>query len=59
MNAKFEQAFNNAVMLMEAAPDLEIKSALKQCASDVGIKEGEELMHFVIWGIQELGLEVY
>ena len=30
-------------------PDLEITSAFKECAFNVGIQEGDELGNFVTW----------
>ena len=46
---KYENAFNEASELVSMCPELEITSALKQCASNDGIENGEELAKFVKW----------
>lgn len=50
MNTNFENAYNQACELVDMCPDLEITSAFKECAFNVGIKEGEEMGKFVVWG---------
>lgn len=55
-------ALRNACAMLEVyagyedtAP-MEIRSALKQCASDQGIPDGEPMGHFVTWAEHALGL---
>jgi len=49
MEAKYSQAFRDAMQMMEKFEDLEPTSAFKQAASDLGISEGEEMRKFVEW----------
>ena len=49
MEAKYSQAFRDAMQMMEKFEDLEPTSAFKQAASDLGIPEGEEMRKFVEW----------
>jgi hypothetical protein len=49
MEAKYSQAFRDAMQMMEEFEDLEPTSAFKQAASDLGIPEGEEMRKFVEW----------
>lgn len=49
MEAKYPQAFRDAMQLMQQFEDLEPTSALKQAASDLGIPEGAEMRKFVEW----------
>lgn len=55
-NSQFERAFENAYTMLLEFDGLEIRSALKQAASDEGIEEGEEMKTFVLWSEEKLGL---
>ena len=45
----YARALADAQALLEALPDLEPTSALKQAASDLGIPYGDEMGKFVAW----------
>ena len=45
----YEQALFDAAAMWEAYPGLEIRSGLKQAASDRGIPYGDEMQRFVDW----------
>lgn len=49
MPQSYVPAYNQAWKMLCDFPDLEIRSALKQGASDNGIAEGEEMAKFVVW----------
>jgi hypothetical protein len=53
---KYENAFNEASELVSMCPELEITSALKQCASHFGIKDGADMGKFVKWASHEASL---
>jgi|TARA_B110000259_G_C14034037_1_gene408237 hypothetical protein len=46
--------FNQALELMNMAEGLEPTSALKECAFNNGIKEGDELGKFVLWAREKI-----
>jgi hypothetical protein len=52
--SNYDRALIDAIMMMDEFPDLEPKSALKQCASDYGIAYGEEMGKFINWAMEEL-----
>ena len=56
---KYSKAFDYACMMLQEFEGLEIRSALKQAASDVGIKEGTEMGVFVRWAEEKLFGETY
>ena len=45
----YQNAYDQACGLIDMCPDLEITSAFKECASNVGIQEGDDLGNFVAW----------
>lgn len=51
---KFSIAYNEAIELLQMCDGLEPRSALKQCASDNNIEEGQELQAFVLWAESKL-----
>jgi hypothetical protein len=53
-DGRFSQAFDEALTLLDMFEDLEPRSALKQCASDNNISEGDELQSFVFWAEKKL-----
>lgn len=53
---QFEEAYNDAVEMLQDNDGLEITSALKQCASDVGIEEGAPLRAFVLIAEEKMGV---
>lgn len=54
MNEKYCLIFNEAMSLMDMFDGLEPTSALKQCATDHGIQEGEDLRKFVEWALDNI-----
>tara|TARA_R110000823_G_scaffold304626_2_gene426333 strand:- start:243 stop:434 length:192 start_codon:yes stop_codon:yes gene_type:complete len=53
----YEQALHNAVDMINMSDEsLGIRSAIKQCGSDVGIPWGDEMGRFVLWCEKEMGL---
>lgn len=54
MEHKYEIILEEAIFMLNNHEDLEPKSALKQCASDYGIKYGEEMGKFITWTMGEL-----
>jgi hypothetical protein len=55
-STKYENALNEAYELISMCPELEITSALKQCASHFGIKDGADMGKFVKWASHEASL---
>ena len=53
---QFDKAFTFAVAWLKEDQGLEIRSALKQAATDQGIEEGSALRMFVILAEEKLGL---
>lgn len=53
----YDAALEAALQLMEALPDLEPTSALKQAASDEGIAYGPAMTAFVTWAFNKLSQE--
>ena len=51
---KYERALEDALIYMDKMEGLELKSALKQSASDNGISYGEEMGSFIDWAMKEL-----
>ena len=54
MNTNYQNAYDQACELIDMCPDLEITSAFKECAFNVGIQEGDELGNFVTWALNEI-----
>ncbi|HCY82315.1 MAG TPA: hypothetical protein DHV22_12305 [Xanthomarina gelatinilytica] len=58
MNIDFTNVYHKTLIdtleMLDMCDGLEPRSALKQCASDNGISEGEELGKFVVWAEQKL-----
>lgn len=50
----YMQILGEAIDMMMALPDIEPRSALKQCASDAGIPYGDDMLTFVTWAEQRL-----
>jgi len=53
-SALYLTTFNQAIDLMNIAEGLEPTSALKECAFNNGIKEGDELEKFVLWAREKM-----
>jgi hypothetical protein len=53
-SALYLMTFNQALDLMNIAEGLEPTSALKECAFNNGIKEGDELEKFVLWAREKM-----
>ena len=53
---KYEQALFWAMEMMDAEPELELTSALKEGASRNGIPWGDEMEDFVFWANLKLGV---
>lgn len=53
----YPQVLDRACRMMQEIPGLEPTSALKQCASDAGIPEGERLAAFCLWAYAALQFE--
>jgi len=53
---QFDKAFENAIAMLRECEGLEIRSALKQAASDQGIDEGLAMRMFVLLSEEKLGL---
>lgn len=56
MQDQFNKAFNSAVGMLQDCQGLEIRSALKQAATNNGISEGSSLEAFVKLSEDKLGL---
>lgn len=54
LSALYLMTFNQALDLMNMAEGLEPTSALKECAFNNGIKEGDELEKFVLWAREKI-----
>jgi hypothetical protein len=52
--SNYERAFDDAMIMLDACYGLELKSALKQSASDNGIAYGEDMGKFVTWALNRL-----
>jgi hypothetical protein len=52
----YQNALENALNMMSMFDDMELNSALKQCASDCGIAYGQDMGNFVAWAIKELAI---
>ena len=50
----YGKTLQDALDLLNICEGLEIRSALKQCAIDNGIEEGEPLKQFVQWAEDKL-----
>ncbi len=53
---RHQGALEDAQELLDAVPELELTSALKQAAADRGISYGEEMKAFIKWAYQRLGI---
>ena len=53
-HANYQSILNYASEMMDACEGLEPTSALKQAASDHGIKEGANMGAFVNWALNEV-----
>lgn len=52
---KYDIAYINAVLMLKTT-DIEIRSALKQAGSDVGIKFGKDMGEFVHYAEKRMGV---
>jgi hypothetical protein len=50
----YRMALSDAVRMLADYPDLEIRSALKQAASDRGVEYGKPMAQFVRWAEREI-----
>lgn len=51
----YRVALQNAIAALEMFEELEIRSALKQAASDQGIDYGDDMSKFVDWAEKQMG----
>ena len=51
---QYNRAYEFAYQMLCEFDGLEIRSALKQAASDVGIEEGDDMSNFVHWAEDKL-----
>tara|TARA_B100000530_G_scaffold197162_1_gene125425 strand:+ start:1139 stop:1327 length:189 start_codon:yes stop_codon:yes gene_type:complete len=52
--SRFDQALNEAIQYLDTFEGLEVRSALKQAASNNWIAEGQHLQQFVRWAESKL-----
>ncbi len=52
----YAPAYDLAIAWLEASPELEIRSALKQAGSDAGIPYGDEMGKFVKYAEANMGV---